>query len=99
VTVSLYSDGGALGSDTLMAQYQFNDINPANTTVYWVGLAISYSQRVPLMKALGVMCSNFAKAYSHFLIAAKRIPENGKFALRGAEAEALRPMNNETDLP
>gem|GEM_PF-4527090 len=51
------------------------------------------------MKALGVMCSNFAKAYSHFLIAAKRIPENGKFALRGAEAEALRPMNNETDLP
>ncbi len=47
-TVSLYSDGGALGSDTLMAQYQFNDINPANTTVYWVGLAISYSETVTM---------------------------------------------------
>ena len=47
-TASLYSDGGALGSDTLMAQYQFNDINPANTTVYWVGLAISYSETVSM---------------------------------------------------
>ena len=46
--VSLYSDGGALGSDILMAQYQFNDINPANTTVYWVGLAISYSETVTM---------------------------------------------------
>ena len=47
-TVSLYSDGGVLGSDTLMAQYQFNDINPSNTTVYWVGLAVSYSETVTL---------------------------------------------------
>ncbi len=29
-------------------QYQFNDINPANTTVYWVGLAISYSETVTM---------------------------------------------------
>ena len=43
-SVTLYSDGGVLGSDTELAQYQFNDINPANTTVYWVGLAISYSE-------------------------------------------------------
>ena len=43
-----YSDGGVVGSDTLMAQYQFNDITPANTAVYWVGLAITYSQTVTL---------------------------------------------------
>ena len=47
------------------------------------------------MEASGVMCSSLAKAYSQFLIAAKRIHENGKFALRGAAAAALRSMNNE----
>ncbi|MCL5945301.1 MAG: hypothetical protein M1472_00415 [Planctomycetes bacterium] len=47
-TVSLYSDGGLLGSDTLLAQYQFNDINPPGTTVYWVGLAINYSEIITL---------------------------------------------------
>ena len=34
--------------DRAPAQYQFNDINPANTPVYWVGLAISYSETVTI---------------------------------------------------
>ena len=47
-TASLYSDGGLLGSDTLLAQYQFNDINPSGVSVYWAGLAISYTDTLTL---------------------------------------------------
>ena len=46
--VKLYADGGLIGSDTLLAEYQFNDLNPPNVSVYWVGLAITYSQTVTL---------------------------------------------------
>ncbi|MGC9261233.1 MAG: hypothetical protein ACP5I8_14305 [Phycisphaerae bacterium] len=45
-TVTLYS--GVVGSDTELAQNLYNDITPANTTVYWVGLAISYTDTVTL---------------------------------------------------
>ncbi len=47
-SVKFYSDGGLAGSDTLLAEYQFNDINPAAPSVYWVGLAISYSETLTL---------------------------------------------------
>ncbi len=42
-TVSLYADGGLLGSDTLLAQVLYNDITPSNVAVFWVGLALSYT--------------------------------------------------------
>ena len=43
-SIKLYSDGGLIGSDTLLAQYQFDDINPSGVSVYWAGLAISYTE-------------------------------------------------------
>ena len=45
-TVTLYSS--VVGSGTELAQNLYNDVTPANTAVYWTGLAISYTDTVTL---------------------------------------------------
>ena len=47
-TISLYGDGGLLGSDTLLAQLLYNDVTPVGVSDYWVGLAIPYTFTVTL---------------------------------------------------
>ncbi len=47
-TVSLYSDGGLIGSDTLLAQSSWSDSSPPGVSVFWVGLALPYTDTEPL---------------------------------------------------